>query len=340
MKILRCFSYLMLALLAADAVQAAENARAPKPSRIVNRVAAVVNGRPITSSEVRARLRPYVNELVMLYPRQGGRFNGELIKAKQAVLDELIERELVLSDCEGKGIHLPESAIEEEINRRILNHFNGKREELLNNLRANGMTYAEFKDSVRKEVTVGAMRSMRYDRDIPPTPDEIRAEYEATKYDYRDMTKDTVQYEKIYIPLGSGAFAHDTPEEQFRKAEELVAAIKAGEISFSDAAIGNSRDEYAKSGGKWPFRKRADHDVDFANLVFSLPKNQVFGPLASEYGFTIVRVLETRRATPPSLNSPGIKARVEDSVRRKKSEERYREWIERLRSKAVIRTYI
>ena len=84
--------------------------------------------------------------------------------------------------------------------------------------------------------------------------------------------------------------------------------------------------------------------VDILTYAFlkytGLPKNQVFGPLASEYGFTIVRVLETRRATPPSLNSPGIKARVEDSVRRKKSEERYREWIERLRSKAVIRTYI
>ena len=53
-----------------------------------------------------------------------------------------------------------------------------------------------------------------------------------------------------------------------------------------------------------------------------------------------MRVQEIRRATPPSLNAPGVKARVEDSVRRKKSEERYREWINRLRAKAVIRIYI
>lgn len=338
MKFLSCFSVLMLGVMAAGAAESAAEQPAPKPTRIVNRVAAVVNGRPITSSEVRSRLRPYVNELVMLYPRQGGRFNGELIKAKKAVLDELIERELVLSDCEGKGIQMPETEIEEEINRRILNHFNGKRELLLENLRASGMTYSEFRDSVRKEVTVGAMRSMRYDRDIPPTPDEIREEYQATKYDYRDMTKDSVRYEKIYMPLENDP--HATPEEQFVQAERVAEAIRTGEMSFEDAAIQYSRDEYASMGGKWPFRKRADHDVDFANLVFSLPKNQLYGPIPSQYGFTIVRVLETRRATPPSLNAPGIKARVEDSVRRKKSEERYREWIDRLKAKAVIRVYI
>lgn len=323
-------------------VQAADDtaAQKPKPTRIVNRVAAVVNGRPVTASEVRSRLQPYVNELLMLYPQQGGRFNGELIKAKKAVLDELIERELVLSDFEGKGMQMPANAVDEEINRRILTHFNGKREGLLENLRKSGMTYSEFRDSVNKEVTVGAMRSMRYDRDIPPTPDEIRAEYQATKYDYRDMTKDSVRYKKIFIPMGATDDPNATPEEQLQFAIDLTEGIKKGEISFEDAAAQWSRDEFASQGGQWPFRMRRDLDVQFANIVFALPKNEVTGPLASPYGFTIVCVQETKRATPPSLNSPGIKARVDDSVRRKKSEKRYREWIKRLRSKAVIRVYI
>ena len=244
---------MMLAVGVAVPVQAAEDESArtkPKPTRIVNRVAAVVNGRPITSSEVRARLRPYVNELLMLYPQQGGRFNGELVKAKKAVLEELIERELVLSDFEGKGLQMPANAIEEEINRRILMHFNGKREALLENLRASGMTFSEYRDSVRKEVTVGAMRSMRYDRDIPPTPDEIQAEYQATKYDYRDMTKDSVRYQKIFIPVGGTGDPNATMEEQYQFAVELTEGIKRGEISFEDAAMQWSRDEYAQQIGR------------------------------------------------------------------------------------------
>ena len=35
-----------------------------------------------------------------------------------------------------------------------------------------------------------------------------------------------------------------------------------------------------------------------------------------------------------------IKQKVDDAVRRKKSERRYRQWVERLRDKAVIRTFI
>ena len=69
-------------------------------AQIVNRVAATVNGRPITSNEVRARLDPYLRELIMLYPKQGPRFNAELVKAKKAVINELIERELKLMVCE------------------------------------------------------------------------------------------------------------------------------------------------------------------------------------------------------------------------------------------------
>ena len=341
MKFLSCISVLLVSVGAICAGQETERKAAKaEPTRVVNRVAAVVNGRPITSSEVRARLGPYVNELMMLYPKQGGRFNGELIKAKKAVLEELIERELVLSDFEGKGYQMPATAVEEEINRRILVHFNGKRDALLDNLRKNGMTYSEFRDSVRKEITVGSMRSMRYDRDIPPTPDEIQAEYQATKYDYRDMTQDTIRYEKIFIPFGGFGDPNQTYEEQLELAIELMGQIERGERTFADAAQSLSQDQYAFEGGQWPFRKRSDHDVEFANVVFSLEKGKLAGPLPSTAGFTIVRVQEIRRATPPSLNAPGVKARVEDSVRRKKSEERYREWINRLRAKAVIRIYI
>lgn len=342
MKFLSCFSVMVLALGATAFAQSQTDAEAakPKPQRIVNRVAAVVNGRPITSSEVRARLEPYVRELMALYPRGGGRFNGELIKAKKTVLDELIERELVLSDFEGRGMRVPDTAIEAEINRRILTHYNGKRDELLEHLRRNGMTYSEFRDAVRKESTVGMLRNSRFDRDIPPTPDEIRAEYAATKYDYRDITKDSVRYEKMLLPFETFGDPNETYEEKMERAVQLVESIQRGEISFADAAILHSRDEFAAEGGQWPFRRRCDLSVDFANIVFAAPKGKLVGPIPSASGFTIVRVQEVKRATPPSLKSAGVKARVEDSVRRKKTEERYREWIKRLRDKAVIRTYI
>ena len=306
-------------------------------SQIVNRIAATVNGRPITSNEVRARLMPYLRELLILYPKQGPRFTTELVKAKRAVIDELIERELVLSDFEERGLILPDTMIDEEINRRILYQFNGRRDLLLDTLRQSGMTYSDFRQSVQKELTVATMRNMRYDRGIPPTPDEINEEYQSTKSDYRDITQDRITYDKIFIPAISQQ-QMATMEDNWALATDVKRQIDEKKISFADAARRYSADARAKEGGAWPTIKRADLAVEFANIVFSLEPGKVVGPLLDPSGYTIVRVRRKQLAPAPPLSE--VKDAVDDAVRRKQSEKRYREWVERLREKAVIRTYI
>lgn len=334
----------LTAILLTDAATAQEKAAAqPAPQAqggVVNRIAATVNGRPITACEVRMRLAPYFRELSMLYPRQGPRFNSELVKAKKEVINDLIERELVLSDFETKGYIMKDDQIEEEINRRILVGFNGDRDAFLDSLRKSGMSLSEYRDSVRKEVTVQAMRSSKYERGIPPTPDEIQQEYNQTKSDYRDISQDAVEYDKIFIPMVDQEMPEQTPDQRYEFACNLREKLDAGTVSFADAAREHSRDAHAQDGGRWPSIKRCDLAVDFSNVVFSVQPGQIFGPIADNYGFTIVRVRDKHLAPAPPLSNQEVKERVDDAVRRKQSEKRYREWVERLRGKAVIRTFI
>ena len=334
MKLFRRIAVLLLVLIAGPVAQAASN------EGVVNRIAATVNGRPITSSEVRARLAPYLRELMMLYPRQGPRFNSELVAAKKAVLNDLIERELVLSDFESKGFVIKEDQVEDEINRRVLMMFNGNRSEFLDNLRKSGMNYTEYRESVKKEITVSAMRGMRYERGIPPTPDEIAEEYKATSSEYRDIMKDSISYSKIFIPAADPNDPMMSPEERYKLAVQLRENLDNGKVSFAEAARKYSRDAYAEDGGKWPTLRRDDLAVEFANVVFAAKPGQLIGPLLDSAGFTIVKVHNKKLATAPALSSPGIKQKVDDAVRRKKSEHRYRQWVDRLRGKAVIRTFI
>ena len=323
------------------AAQDDETAKQPAPQGgVVNRIAATVNGRPITACEVRMRLAPYFRELTMLYPQQGPRFNSELVQAKKEVMKDLIERELVLSEFETKGYIMKDDIIEEEINRRILVGFNGDRDAFLDSLRKSGMSLSEYRESVRKEVTVQSMRSTKYERGIPPTPDEIQREYDTTKSDYRDISQDSVEYDKIFIPMVDQEKPEQTPEDRYNFACALRQQLDAGSVNFNDAAREHSRDAHAADGGRWPAIKRCDLAVDFANVVFSVQPGQVFGPIADNYGFTIVRVRDKHLAPAPPLSNPEVKERVDDAVRRKQSEKRYREWVERLRGKAVIRTFI
>ena len=334
MKLVRRIAVLLLALLAGPVAQAA-----PKEG-VVNRIAATVNGRPITSSEVRARLAPYLRELMMLYPRQGPRFNSELVAAKKAVLNDLIDRELVLCEFETKGFVIKEDQVEDEINRRILMMFNGNRSEFLDSLRKSGMNYTEYRESVKKEITVSAMRGMRYERGIPPTPDEIAEEYEKTSSEYRDIMKDSISYSKIFIPAMDPNDPMVTPEDCYKLAVRVREELDNGKISFAAAARKYSRDAHAADGGKWPSLRRDELAVEFANVVFAAKPGQLVGPLLDPAGFTIVKVHSKNLAAAPALTSPEIKQKVDDAVRRKKSEHRYRQWVDRLRGKAVIRTFI
>ena len=332
---------LLVALVSAGGLLSAQEGATPatsvSPGHTVNRIAATVNGRPVTSGEVRARLMPYLRELMILFPKQGPRFTAELVKAKKAVINELIERELVLSEFETRGYAIPETVIDEELNRRVLYQFNGRRDALLSALQQSGMTLGDYRESIRKETTVAAMRSSRYDRGIPPTPDEIRAEYNASKSDYRDITKDRITYEKIFIP--TSVFGKETtPEQQYALALEIRRKLDAKEISFSDAAKAYSGDMHAQDGGLWPSISRGELSVEFANIVFSLQPGELIGPLLDPAGFTIVRVKNKQLAPAPPLSK--VKEAVDDAVRRKQSEKRYREWVERLRDKAVIRVFI
>ncbi len=334
---------LMPILEAAGATQAKPPAKKKSPpkkaTRIVNRVAATVNGRPITSSELRARLFPVMQELAVLHPQQGYEFTQALVKAKKDILNELIDRELVLSDFEMQGFMMPESNIDDELNRRILIRHNGRRDDFLKNLRKSGMTYNEYRESVRKEVTVGAMRSSRYERGIPPTPDEIRAEYAKTRSEYRDITQDRVQFDKIFIPVAPDS-PDKTPKDQYQLALSVAKHIREGKLSFAAAAKAHSRDAMAEKGGTWPLTRRIDLAADFAGVIFGAKLGSVIGPIYDPSGFSIVRVNRIRQSAAPSLDKPEIKAKVVEAVQRRKSEKRYRQWVKRLRDKAIIRIFV
>ncbi len=311
------------------------------PARIANRIAATVNGRPITSSELRSRLAPFLRELMILHPRQGTEFSKALVEAKNKVMEELIERELVISEFESQGFLMPEQQIDEEINNRILSQFGGNRDELLKYLRATGQSFATYRESMRNEMIVGSMRSSRYEYHIPPTPDEIRAEYNRTKRDYRDVTKDKVQFSKIFMPMRKlDEDVNVSLQANYQEAIRIRKMIESGEISFADAAKNYSSDMKASEGGKWPQITRGELAPDFAGIVFNAKKGELLGPLFDPSGFTIVEVESIKDAPAPSLSKPEVREKVDAAARRRKSETNYRIWVDRLKKDAIIRKHI
>ncbi|GAA5483513.1 chaperone SurA [Haloferula sargassicola] len=302
----------------------------------VNRIAATVNGQSITAKEVGVMLGPEINRLMAEFPRRGPEFDRQLMAAKDKVLNELIDRELIMSEFrerEQKGAKLPDRVVEQELQRQIRELYNGDKQKLIDELAKARMSMASYRELTREKMIVQAMRQEKFKDAPPPVPSEIQAEYQIAKDALRDTTKDVLDYRKIFIPRVDAANPLASPETQLAQAEMVTEKLKAGE-DFAELAAKYSADAFAAEGGLQTNVPRTDLSPEFAAILFSAEPGKILGPLEDPVGFTIARVERIDKGPAPPLSE--VKELIDQRVRAKKTSERYDEWIKGLRRHAMI----
>lgn len=305
------------------------------PAREVTGIAAKVNGRVITTNEVNYHLTPYRQQLDASMPRKNPQYYELIKNARDEILDSLIERELILSEFRIRsGDHkLPDYAIDQEIDRQVLELYNNNRTEFNKALSQAGVTPAQHRRETEKKLIVQAMRSQQFKDAVPPLPREVIAEYSENKDKMRDTTGDALEFHKIYIPKIDPNNPLDDPKTQLQLAEDIVTRLKKGE-SFEELAKEHSADSYAQGGGKVDKTNRTDLSPAFAAILMEAPTGEILGPLEDTRGYTIVRLDEKHYGPAPPLSE--VKAQIESRVRARKNKDRHDRWMQRLRASAMI----
>lgn len=299
----------------------------------VNAIAAKVNGRVITRNQVNFLLAPIYAQLVAQYPRRGPQFESEFTEARQRVLQELIDREIILDEFQQMGASIRPHFIDEEIKRQIREQFNGNEAKFREELRRSRLTMEGFRQMTRDQMIVQSMRAQQFSDAPPPLPAEVRREYEAIKLDLRDTTQDKIDFEKIFIPANNPQDLTATPESQLELAEEIASKIRNG-ADFAGLARQHSRDAFADEGGIQHEVARLDLAPEFAAIIFGAEPGQLVGPLLDPLGFTIVRTLKIHHGPVPAFNT--VREQVEARVRAKQTSAQYERWIESRRKRAMI----
>jgi peptidyl-prolyl cis-trans isomerase SurA len=309
---------------------------APAGAFEVNGVAVVVNGSPITKSKVGFMLAPIFAQLAAQFPRRGPEFERQVLEAREKILQELIDRQIILSEfkeMEKKGANLPEHVVDKEIKRQILANYDGDEEKFQQELKRARMGMDGYRKMTREQLIVQAMRAEHYSEAAPPLPGEITKEYAEMKDKLRDTTKDKITFYKIFLPRLDPQNPLAVPETQLALAEQLIGEIKAG-ADFAELAKKHSRDAYAEKGGYQENLPRTDLASEFAAIIFAGKEGEVLGPLEDPAGFTLVKIVDIIPGPSPSLNE--VREMVEDRVRTKKSSAAYEKWMEVRRKNAVI----
>lgn len=299
----------------------------------VNGIAAKVNGRVITKNQVSFMLAPIYGQLAAQFPRRGAEFERQFKEARDKVVQELIDRQIILDEFKQIGASIKPNIIDEEIKRQMRELYNGDESKFREELKRSRLTMEGYREMTREKMVVQAMRQQQFSDAPPPLPNEISREYAEIKESLRDTSKDQISFQKIFIPRVDAENPVSTPETQLSLTEDLAKQIGDGK-DFTELAKTYSKDAFAEQGGIQENVPRIDLSPEFAAIIFDAPEGKLVGPLEDPQGFTLVKI--TKKSLGPSPGLEKVRNMVEERVRRKKTSSQYDKWIESRRKKAMI----
>lgn len=250
----------------------------------IDGIAAVVDDDVITRSELNKRLQTLTRQL-----KQKGVQVPPLQVLQRQMLERMIVEQLQLALATQLGITLGD----EELNKVIDNIAAQNKLNLLQfreALQREGVSFATFREEIRKEVITTRLRSSQVSKRVEVSPQEIDNLLESQR---RSQAKnEELHLQHILVALPSDASPEQIAEGRDKTAK-LLAELRGG-ADFGNMAITYSNGPKALEGGDIGWRRLAQLPVAFAEAVQGLQTGEVSAPVRSTSGFHLLKLLEKR----------------------------------------------
>jgi peptidyl-prolyl cis-trans isomerase SurA len=185
-----------------------------------NAIAAIVNDSVITHQQVEDHVAVALEALRRMPLRDAAAYQQKRIETMVSGLEELVTKELILADFKAQGIPVPEALIEDEIRDRIRKRF-GDRVTLTRTLQAQGITYEAFRKRIYEDLVLQYMRQKNVSQAVLISPKKIENFY--TNNLQRFQLDDQVKLRAIVLNSGTPGNAEEVrklAQEIARKLDE------------------------------------------------------------------------------------------------------------------------
>jgi peptidyl-prolyl cis-trans isomerase SurA len=156
-------------------------------------------------------------------------------------------------------------------------------------LSAQGVDYKQYRESMRKELTLNTLRQRDVISHINVSPHELE---QFLARQQSSAANDEFNVSHILLSLPEAATPQQL-EEITHKAQDLAARASKGE-DFGQLAIANSNSQTALDGGQLGWRKGTQLPQFILDLVTQLKPGSVSAPVRTPSGFHIVKLNERR----------------------------------------------
>ena len=297
--------------------------------RIIDGIAAIVNGDIITFSQVRGLSAPHERLLRGQY--HGEELDKKIQEARQAALKDLIDRQLIVQSFHKEKFELPEHFVEERVNDIIREDFGGDRNTFIKTLQAQNFSITEFKKMEMEKIIVAAMRSKNVKPVTMISPTKVMDYYKQHRSEF--TAKEQVKLRMIMIPTRE---AEGNATAQRMVAEEILGKLADG-APFDRMAQMYSEDATRDSGGDWGWIERKTLAPELEKVAFNLPSGRVSHVIQLGTNYYILKVEEKRGGDTPSFAK--LRPEIEKKLIQEETQRQQEVWLAGLRQKAYIRTF-
>ena len=284
---------------------------------VIDRVVAVVNGDVIMMSELQ--------EAIVL-SRRDGRGVPDGAELERTMLNRLVDNRLQVQEAKREKIEVTDDEVRTALDDMVKRN-GGDREKFEGQLLAQGVTWETLRRDLREQLLAQRVRSRRVIRRATVTEPEV----DQYLTQNRDKFEAGLKYHALHIAITVEATNSPGAWEQAKQEVESISVALAGGADFTELARTRGKDA---AGGDLGWMVRGELDAAFEQPLLALQKGQVTAPIRSGAAYHLFKLNDREELTAERLAD--ARQQVRDLLLQKKAQERFDEWLETLRRRALI----
>lgn len=300
---------------------------------LIDRVVAVVNREIITQSELdelaHARKMEIEKELADRSNSSGSPF-GTAAEVQRDLLNETIEKKLILQEAKKRGVRITESELEmalRDIEGR--NQF-PSREAFQEAISRENLSWEKYLDDLKNQLTILKLMNREIDSNLALTDQEVQAYYD-TRSDLF-IVPDEIRLKQILFRLPPSA-APEAIDETRRKAEQVLKEAQGGG-DFDRLVEQHSEGSERRQGGDLGSFKKGELTPEIDRVVFTLKPGTVSPLVQSAVGFHIFKVQNREGVRRQPLER--VRKEVEERLIFEKREALRKKWLDEIWSRSFV----
>lgn len=299
----------------------------------INGIVAVVNDRVVTAGELRQEMAPVLLRLENESHSQA-EFDEKAEIVAHDVLQSMVDRLLVIEEFYRRGFQIPQVEKSAQLEGFIQEQFGGDRLKFMEQLHDYGKSLQRFRREMEESFVVNIMLNHIRQSRSEISPLRIQTYYEENRQ--RFFRPEAVRIFQIYLPSEKELASDANLETMIAGCVELKPVLErlseANEATFREVAADHGSDMRTDWIAKNDLRE------ELSSVVFATQVKTMTAPIPLKNQVVLIFVSDYRDASFAPIEE--VQNQIESTLLQKQLKEAQERWIQGLREKAFIRTYL